>query len=36
MRMVEREVTVQSQPVLKGTLCIPEARIDKSPAVVII
>lgn len=36
MRTVEREVTIQSQTVLKGTLCIPEARIEKSPAVVII
>ncbi len=33
---MEREVTIQSKVVLKGTLSIPETRTEKSPAILII
>lgn len=36
MKSVEKEVTIQSKVVLKGTLTFPENRAEKSPAILII
>jgi uncharacterized protein len=36
MTTIEREVTLQSEVALKGALCIPVIRTEKSPAVLII
>ena len=36
MEFREKEVTIQSKVALKGTLCIPQNRMEKAPAILII